>query len=50
MIASLTAGTIIPASQTRDARQLFRIWKGLSRKLVNSGQEKRLESLIDILQ
>jgi hypothetical protein len=40
------ARAIIPAPQTRDARQLFRIRKGLSTKLVNANGDIPQESWI----
>jgi hypothetical protein len=44
------ARAIIPAPQTRDARQLFRIPKGLSTKLVNASVEIPQESWIGAAQ
>jgi hypothetical protein len=49
LVIAQRSRTIIPAPQTRDARRLFRIRKGLARKLVNEGARTRQESWMDVL-
>jgi hypothetical protein len=49
-VTAATIAAIKPASQTRDARRLFRIRKGLARNLVNAPASKRQQSWINAAQ